>query len=162
MEETFLWSPWRIDYILSKKEEGCIFCIKPTEDRDKDNLILKKGSKSFVVMNKYPYNCGHLMVVPYRHIHAFEDLDDDELAEINLLIKLSITSIKKSMNPDGFNIGINLGKTAGAGIEEHIHYHIIPRWNGDINFMTAINNIRIIPQNLSDTYQLLYEQFSKA
>ena len=154
-----LWAPWRIDYILSEKEKGCIFCNKPKEDNDFENLILFRGIYSFVIMNRYPYNSGHLMVVPYRHISQLENLDDKEMLEVNKILRFSISILKKIMNPDGFNIGINLGKAAGAGIDEHLHYHIVPRWVGDTNFMPVFSDTRVVPQTLQDTYMNLKESF---
>ncbi len=154
-----LWAPWRIDYILGEKETGCIFCKKPKEYNDKDNLILFRGKKSFVIMNRYPYNSGHLMVVPYTHKKDIEDLEDEEILEMGKLIKICIKVLKKVMKPDAFNIGVNIGKVAGAGIEEHIHYHIVPRWNGDTNFMPVISNTRVIPEALEKTYEKLKEEF---
>jgi ATP adenylyltransferase len=156
-----LWAPWRIDYILSEKEKGCIFCNKPKENKDLDNLILYRGKKSFVIMNRYPYNSGHLMVVPFRHIMHFEKLEDKELLEINKLLKFSISILKKQMNPEGFNIGLNLGKPAGAGIDEHLHFHIVPRWTGDTNFMPVFSDTRIVPQLIKDTYMNLKEDFEE-
>ncbi len=154
-----LWAPWRIDYILSEKEKGCIFCNKPKENNDFENLILFRGIYSFVIMNRYPYNSGHLMVVPYRHISQLENLDDKEMLEVNKILRFSISILKKIMNPDGFNIGINLGKAAGAGIDEHLHYHIVPRWVGDTNFMPVFSDTRVVPQTLQDTYMNLKESF---
>ncbi len=154
-----LWAPWRIEYIEKEKEKGCIFCIKPKQNNDKENLILYRGDYSFVIMNRYPYNSGHLMIVPYKHKKDFELLDDNEIIEINRLIKISIKILKKVMNPDAFNIGINLGKSAGAGIDEHLHYHIVPRWNGDTNFMPVISDTRVVPEALERTYDKLVEHF---
>ncbi len=157
-----LWAPWRIDYILSdKKDTGCIFCNKPKENKDADNLILFRGEFSFVIMNRYPYNSGHLMVVPYRHIKDFELLNQEELLDINILLKKCVSILKKQMTPDGFNIGINLGKAAGAGIDEHLHYHIVPRWVGDTNFIPVFSNNRVVPQSLKDTYMMLKNFFEK-
>ncbi len=156
-----LWAPWRIEYITSEKEKGCIFCNKPKENRDEENLILFRGKKGFVIMNRFPYNSGHLMVVPYTHKMNFEDLDEEELLELGKLIQISIKVLKEAMNPDAFNVGLNLGKTAGAGIEEHLHYHIVPRWNGDTNFMPVISDTRIVPESLENTYKKLKKIFKK-
>ena len=156
-----LWAPWRIQYIENEKDKGCIFCIKPKEKNDKENLILFRSSHSFVIMNKFPYNSGHLMVVPYEHKKDFEYLTDNELMDINNLIKISIKVLRKVMNPDAFNIGLNLGKCAGAGIDEHLHYHIVPRWNGDTNFMPVISDTRVVPEAIERTYEKLKSEFQK-
>lgn len=156
-----LWAPWRIDYILSEKEEGCIFCKKPKEDTDEKNLILYRSELSFIIFNRYPYNSGHLMVVPYRHISDFTLLKDEEIIDMNNLIKLCLKILKENMNPDGFNVGLNLGKAAGAGIDEHLHYHIVPRWVGDTNFMPVFSDTRVVPQSLSETYKILKKSLER-
>lgn len=158
-----LWAPWRMSYIKSSKEkkEDCIFCTKPRENRDEENLILKRGKHAFIVMNKYPYNNGHVMVAPYRHVPSFIDLTDEESLEIMKLISLSLRVIKDAMNPDGFNVGANLGKVAGAGIEDHVHIHIVPRWLGDTNFMPVISNTKVMPELIEETYRKLFDIISK-
>ena len=148
----YIFAPWRIEYIKMEKPEGCIFCILPEERRDEENLILYRGKHAFVIMNNYPYNPGHVMVAPYRHVANLEDLSNEEWNEIHQLVKIMIGAIRKAMNPHGFNIGINLGRVAGAGVEGHIHVHIVPRWNGDTNFMPVIGDTKVIPQALRDTY----------
>ncbi len=155
MNYSNLWAPWRIDYILSEKEGGCIFCKKPSENSDEKNLILYRGEHSFLIFNRYPYNSGHLMAVPYRHISNFEDLTEQESLDLNFLIKLSVKLLKENMSPHGFNIGLNLGKAGGAGIDEHLHYHIVPRWIGDTNFMPVFADTRVVPQLLVETYKNL-------
>ena len=153
-----LWAPWRMRYIeKAEVEEGCIFCDKPASQNDKENLMLYRGKLSFIIMNKYPYNNGHLMIVPYRHISDLNDLTDDETLEINLLIKMSYNSLAKVLKPQGFNIGANLGRVAGAGIDGHLHYHIVPRWNGDTNFMPVIGQTKVISQAMEETYNKLYQ-----
>lgn len=154
-----LWAPWRIDYILSEKPKECIFCTKPLEDRDRENLILYRGRLSFVIMNKYPYNNGHLMVVPYFHTPSFDGLSIEQLTSIIELTKASVDCLKRAFRPEGFNIGINIGVAAGAGIEEHLHVHIVPRWGGDSNFMAVTADIRVIPEHLLETYDKLYVHF---
>jgi len=154
-----LWAPWRINYILNEKEEGCIFCIKPKQIKDRENLILFRGKTAFIIMNKYPYNSGHLMVVPYTHKESYENLTDEELLEINKLIQVSIKVLKKKLSPHGFNLGVNLGKVSGAGIDEHIHFHIVPRWEGDTNFMPVFADCRVIPQSLTELYDILKGDF---
>ncbi|WP_297476242.1 HIT domain-containing protein [Thermococcus sp.] len=150
-----LWAPWRIEYIRSPKHEGCIFCDFPKENRDRERLILYRGKKAFVIMNNYPYNPGHVMVVPYRHVANWEDLTDGELLEIMKLTQLMIKAIKRAMNPDGFNLGVNLGRVAGAGIDSHVHLHIVPRWNGDTNFMPVVADTKVIPESLQEAYDEL-------
>ncbi len=147
-----LWAPWRIEYIRSPKHDGCIFCDFPREHRDGERLILYRGKRSFIIMNNYPYNPGHVMIAPYRHVGKWEDLDDDELLEIMKLSQLVIKALKEVMNPDGFNMGVNLGRVAGAGIDDHVHLHIVPRWNGDTNFMPVIADTKVIPESLQEAY----------
>lgn len=122
------------------------------EDNDRDNLILHRGAESFVIFNAYPYTSGHLMVLPNRHVRNIEDLTDSELLEVNQLVAKAISWIKAAYQPEGFNIGVNIGAAAGAGIPQHLHWHIVPRWAGDTNFMTAVGNVRVIPQDLRQAY----------
>ncbi len=150
-----MWAPWRIQYIRSPKHDGCIFCEFPRENRDRERLILYRGEHSFIIMNNYPYNPGHVMVAPYRHVGKWEELTEEEILDIMKLSQLSVKIIKKVMNPDGFNIGINIGRVAGAGIDDHVHVHIVPRWAGDTNFMPVVADTKVIPQSLIDTYDEL-------
>jgi len=152
-----LWAPWRIEYIAGEKEEGCIFCDKPKEGRDKENLILYKGDTGFIIMNRYPYSNGHLMAVPYKHTNDMSELNEDERLELMNLTTKCI-EILDIMNPDGFNVGMNLGTAGGAGIDDHLHFHVVPRWNGDTNFMPLIGDVKIMPEYLEDTYKTLSEQ----
>ena len=154
-----LWAPWRMEYILKEKKEGCIFCEKPKGNQDKKNYILYRGKFCFVILNAFPYNNGHLMIAPYDHIKNIEELKSETLIELMSLCQKSITVLKEKMNPRGFNIGINISKVAGAGILEHVHLHIVPRWEGDTNFMPVISDTRVIPQYLSETYDLLKPGF---
>ena len=154
----FLWAPWRMDYILVKKEEACIFCRKPMEKKDRENLILYRGRGGFVMMNKFPYNNGHLMIIPNRHCLGLEGLREREASELFRLLRMSIEVLKTSFHPHGFNVGINIGKTGGAG-EDHLHIHVVPRWSGDTNFMPVLGETKIIPQYLEETYQTLYSGF---
>ncbi len=147
-----LWAPWRIQYIRSPKHDGCIFCDFPKENRDRERLILYRGKHSFIIMNNYPYNPGHVMIAPYRHVGKWEDLNDEELLEIMKLSQLAVKAIKRVMNPDGFNMGVNLGRVAGAGIDDHVHLHIVPRWNGDTNFMPVVADTKVIPESLQEAY----------
>ena len=154
-----IWAPWRIEYIEMEKPKGCILCDKPKENNDALNYILYRGDKNFVIMNTYPYNPGHLLIAPYRHIANLEELNDEELYEHWQIISRSLKVLRQVFNPGGFNIGINLGKAAGAGIEEHVHTHIVPRWYADTNFMPVLANIRVLPQALAETYEKLKGKF---
>jgi ATP adenylyltransferase len=155
-----IWAPWRIEYIIGEKESACIFCKALADNRDRDNLVLYRGEHAFVIMNLYPYNPGHVMVAPNIHISNLEDLEPDVTLELMELTKLSISIIKKKMAPQGFNAGFNLGEIAGASIKEHLHMHVVPRWQGDNNFMPVLDDINVMPQALMDTYDLLVEGFS--
>jgi len=155
-----LWRPWRINYVRnieSFRDERCIFCAKAELSDDKESLILYRGDTAFIIMNLYPYNTGHVMVSPYRHVGDLELLDAAELKEIMDLTTLAIKAVKKEMNPQGFNLGINLGKAAGAGFDEHVHMHIVPRWQGDTNFMPVVGESKVMPENITDTYDRLLE-----
>jgi len=154
-----IWAPWRIEYIEMEKPKGCILCDKPKENNDTQNYILHRGDKNFIMLNSYPYNPGHLMIVPYRHIARLEDLSDEERHEHWLIVCGSLKVLRQVFNPGGFNIGVNIGRPAGAGIEEHVHTHIVPRWNGDTNFMPVIAEIKVVPQALADTYKRLKGKF---
>lgn len=154
-----LWAPWRMEYILGEKESGCIFCTRINQDSDKENLILLRGGNNFVIMNKYPYNNGHLMVVPNRHTSEFDSLSDPEKLEMMNLVSKSMNVLKKTVNPDGFNVGMNIGKIAGAGIDDHLHFHIVPRWAADTNFMPVVGQTKIISEDLGETWERLKEGF---
>lgn len=156
-----LWAPWRIRYILSFNKKGCIFCKALKQNRDEENYILTRGDKAFVVMNTFPYNNGHLMVAPMRHVGDIEKLDGEELNDMVKLVKKSVEALKKALKPDGFNLGMNLGKVAGAGVEGHLHIHIVPRWSGDTNFMPIISGTKIMSQALDEAYKMLKEHFAK-
>ena len=144
-----------------KNSVGCIFCDFPERDDDRDHLVLFRGKSAFVLLNAYPYTSGHLMVAPYRHAHDIGLLDDDELLEINQLVKTATRWITAAFKPDGFNIGVNMGRAAGAGIPTHIHWHVVPRWDGDTNFMTTVADVRVISQDIRKTWDLLREQVSR-
>ncbi len=150
-----LWAPWRIEYILSKKASGCIFCDKPQENKDEENMILYRGKHHFIIMNAFPYNNGHMMVVPYRHTSTLEGWSAEEQKEFMELADLAVDLLKRLMRPDGFNLGINMGLVAGAGVADHIHLHVVPRWNGDTNFMPVLADTRVISEHLRATYQNL-------
>lgn len=141
--------------------EGCIFCFKPQADKDRDNLILYRSSRNFVIMNLYPYNNGHMMVVPYQHAPDLNSLPDETLLDFMQTTQKCLTALKETMKPDGFNLGINLGRVAGAGIDDHVHLHIVPRWNGDTNFMPVIGDIKVMPEYINATYDRLLQEFKK-
>jgi ATP adenylyltransferase len=156
-----LWAPWRMGYVLSNQNDnGCIFC--PGEDRqnDESRLILRVDPLTLVMMNKFPYNNGHLLVAPVRHVSGLEDLSEDEVLDLLLTVRRSIESLKENMNPDGFNVGLNLGQEAGAGVENHMHFHIVPRWKGDTNYMTVLSDVRVIPEHIQETYRKLLPFFN--
>ncbi len=149
-----LWAPWRMAYIDgSPKDEGCIFCTKPAEDRDEENLLLLRGERVFVLMNLYPYNNGHLMVAPYAHLPTIQELDSETLTELMTTTQRCLAALNEALHPHGYNMGINQGAVAGAGIADHVHYHIVPRWNGDTNFMPVLADTKVMPEYLQSTYR---------
>lgn len=156
-----IWAPWRIDYILGDKGNGCIFCDKVAESNDRDNGILLRGEHSFVMLNAYPYNPAHVMISPYAHVDCLEDMEPAPLTEIMELTRLSEMAIRKAVRPEGFNVGLNVGSAAGAGIEEHLHLHLLPRWGGDVNFMPALAGTNVIPEALLATYDKLKPAFDR-
>lgn len=158
-----LWAPWRMEYILEAQESegGCIFCEKPKENDDEKNLILHRSQRCFVILNKYPYNNGHLMIVPYVHESDFTKISTEIAIDMHLMIRQSILTMQNTIKPHGLNIGINLGRTAGAGIDEHMHYHIVPRWNGDTNFMPVISETKVVSEALHETWEKLSSEFKK-
>ena len=155
-----IWAPWRMSYIRRVgKPAGCIFCSASRGRRDADNLLLHRGRHGFVIMNRFQYNSAHLMIAPFAHVNSLEKLPDETSLELMRLINLSISVLRAELNPEGFNIGINLGRVSGAGIEAHVHFHIVPRWNGDTNFMPLFAETRVIPEHLQATYHKLRTQF---
>lgn len=161
-----MWAPWRSTYVGREhageyeKPEVCPFCRLPASGDDRTALILHRGRHAFVIMNLYPYNNGHLMVVPFAHVDDLRALEAPALAEFTGLIQRCEDALDDAMGPEGFNVGINQGRAAGAGIAEHLHAHVIPRWIGDTNFMPAVNDTRVIPQHLTETYDLLHARFN--
>ena len=150
-----IWAPWRQSYVSNaKSDKNCIFCPDPGKD-DRERLILARSDYSLLMLNRYPYTGGHLMVAPLRHIAELDDLSDAELLDLMHLLCRGRALLERVAKPDGFNVGINLGKAAGAGVEEHLHIHIVPRWNGDSNFMTVVGDVRVIPDGLSEAYERL-------
>lgn len=155
-----LWAPWRMEYIGGTKPEGCFLCdILRAGGDDKANLVLKRGEHCAVVMNRYPYNNGHLMIAPYRHESEMSSLTSGERLDIMDLLDASIRALRAVLHPDGFNAGLNLGRVAGAGLETHVHFHLVPRWNGDTNFMPVLGETKVIPQALEDLWTLVRPAF---
>jgi ATP adenylyltransferase len=150
-----LWSPWRLEYLTSPKTEGCIFCDACQGDDDRESLVLLRGERAYLVLNRFPYNNGHFMAVPYSHVPSLEDLDTSTLTEMMLLVNRGVGALRATMAPQGFNIGANLGQVAGAGVEEHVHMHVVPRWAGDTNFMPVLGDIRVVPQTWLQTFDML-------
>ena len=156
-----LWAPWRIGYVMAEKPQGCVFCTKPAENRDSENFILYRGALCFAVLNIYPYNNGHLMVVPYQHVPSIELLPPETASEMMAVAQKAVGVLRLAMHPGGFNIGINQGASAGAGIVDHVHLHVVPRWVGDTNFMPVIGETRVMPQALESCYELLSRGFQQ-
>lgn len=154
-----IWAPWRIQYIQGAKPSGCILCDKPGENKDVENYILYRAEHNFIMLNSYPYNPGHLLIAPYRHVATPEDLTAAERNEHFELVSRSIAVLKEAFKPGGFNFGANLGKVAGAGIDDHFHSHIVPRWQGDTNYIPVLADLRVVPQALADTYKSLAGKF---
>jgi ATP adenylyltransferase len=152
-----LWAPWRMEYInyAREGEGGCIFCELPAEGDDEKNYILTRGEKAFVILNKFPYNSGHLMIAPFRHVGEVEQLEDEEALDLDHLLQKSLKALKEAMSPDGFNIGMNLGRVAGAGVPDHVHWHVVPRWSGDTNFMPVVGETKVLPELLHESYRRL-------
>jgi len=173
-----LWSPWRMAYLRGTDtpgdqpagsstspivgthplgSTGCIFCDLPAQNRDAENFIVRRGQSAYVILNRYPYNNGHMLVVPFTHVPSFEPLAAPVLAEIMGLINQAVATLRRMYTPDAFNIGANIGGAAGAGIADHVHMHIVPRWSGDTNFMSTVAGTRVIPEDLHDTYQQAHD-----
>lgn len=160
-----LWAPWRIDYILGPKPDECVFCLPEhepgvlTED-DEERLVLYRGRANFVIMNRFPYGGGHIMAMPYAHVMKLYDLEPDTLDELMRLITACTRVLEQAFSPQGINVGLNLGEAAGAGIREHLHFHLVPRWNGDASFMAVMDEVRVIPEHLKATYAKLKPLFA--
>ena len=159
MSQSTLWAPWRINYILEDKTEksmsGCLFCRLHEENNDCDNLILERTKHSYVLLNRYPYSSGHLLVLPSAHVADLDELEAEPYIDLMLLLKKSIKALQKELQPPGINTGLNMGAAAGAGIAAHLHFHIVPRWPGDHNFMPVIANTMVMPQHLDSSYEML-------
>ncbi len=159
MADQRLWAPWRLEYIKSEKPEGCILCDKPADGDDEAAYIVHRGERCFVMLNAFPYNNGHVMVAPYEHVGALEELADDVLLELMQLTTRAIRALSDVYAPEGFNVGVNQGQVAGAGVADHVHQHVVPRWGADTNFMPVIGSTRVLPQSLADSYHALRDRF---
>lgn len=155
-----VWAPWRIDYILGPKDQGCFLCAMLAENNDEKNHLLYRGRTCLVVLNRYPYIGGHLMVAPFRHVAGLHEMNDAERSEMMALSSRCVDILGQVMNPQGFNVGINIGGAAGAGLKDHIHQHVVPRWVGDTNFMPVLGSTTVIPQALDDLYSALRPHFA--
>jgi len=160
-----LWAPWRLSYIVTTKDhkpDGCFLCqYAARPEADRENLVVARGKKTLTVLNRYPYNNGHLLVAPLAHKAGLEDLDDDELEEQMQVLRKMTALIRRTMSAEGFNIGVNLGKIAGAGLPGHLHWHLVPRWTGDTNYMPVLANVNVIPQSLEALYELLTQSIGQ-
>jgi len=151
-----LWSPWRYRYVSSGVHEpGCLFCRIAAESKDEENLVLLRAPRNFVLLNRFPYTSGHLMIAPYAHVATLEDADPVNLAEMMALTRRADAALRVAYKPEGLNLGMNIGRSAGAGVEGHIHMHVLPRWHGDVSFMTTLAETRVLPEELSETYARL-------
>jgi ATP adenylyltransferase len=157
-----IWAPWRLEYVKDASkdiEEECIFCAKPAEDDDEANLIVHRGERCFVILNKFPYTNGHLMVAPYEHLATLQELPPETVAEVMALAQRAMGQLEETYSPQGYNVGFNQGRVAGAGVEHHIHMHVVPRWGGDTNFMPVLADTRVMPQTLEQSYEALRGAF---
>jgi ATP adenylyltransferase len=157
-----IWAPWRLEYVKDASkdtEEACIFCAKPGQEDDEQNLIVHRGASCFVLLNLFPYTNGHLMVAPYEHLGRLQDLAAETIGEMMSLARQAMERLEDVYDPHGYNVGFNQGRVAGAGVEHHIHMHVVPRWGGDTNFMPVIADTRVMPQSLEDSYKALKGAF---
>ncbi len=150
-----LWSPWRYRYVSAAHSEECLFCRVAAESDDKNNLVLLRAERNFIMLNRFPYTSGHLMIAPYQHVATVEGADEAALGEMMALVQRAESALRLAYHPDGLNIGMNIGRSAGAGIAQHIHMHVLPRWHGDVNFMTATAETRVLPEDLETSYEKL-------
>ena len=157
----YLWSPWRYQYVSkSSQAAGCLFCVKGSEQCDKENYVVHRGLRTFVILNIYPYTTGHLMIAPYEHVASMEPTPEATIDEMMRMARLAEIHLRQVYRPQGFNVGMNLGESAGAGVPGHIHMHVLPRWTGDTNFMTTLAETRVLPESLDVTYEKLKQAFS--
>jgi len=150
-----------MEYIVGPKADECIFCSKPAAGDDASTYVVRRGERCFVMLNAFPYTNGHVMIAPYEHVGSLADLEPATAAELTALTQESLRAVTEAYGPDGFNIGVNQGKVAGAGVEHHVHQHVVPRWDGDTNFMPVIGDARVLPQSLADSYEQLREAFDR-
>jgi ATP adenylyltransferase len=162
MPEERLWAPWRLEYIKGPKDGECIFCVGSDPADDRAKYVVRRGELCFAILNKFPYNNGHLMIAPFRHVASIEGLDEAELLELMSMTQDSLAALREAYAPEGFNLGVNQGKIAGAGVEHHVHMHVVPRWGADTNFMPVIGDTRVLPQSLEDSYDDISRAFSVA
>jgi len=156
-----LWTPWRYKYISTARESlGCIFCDKPVRGNDEEEYIFYRGEHNFAILNAFPYTSGHMMIAPYEHVATPEEAQNETLIEMMLLTRRAVSCLKAVYQPDGLNLGMNIGESAGAGVPGHIHMHVLPRWTGDANFMTSVGETRVLPEDLSETYRKLKTAFA--
>src|SRR4051794_32875599 len=158
---THLWAPWRMEFIKGKPPAGCVFCTLPAETNDRENLIVFRGKESYIILNKYPYNNGHVLIVPNVHVANFVEVPDTALTEMNSLAKKAMRALDASYQPQGYNIGVNQGEAAGAGVKHHIHLHIVPRWSGDTNFMPVLAETKSLPQHLMKSFDDLQKHLER-
>lgn len=156
-----LWAPWRMGYVSAEQPKGCIFCTKPAAGDDEANQILHRGDLVFIMLNAFPYNSGHLMIAPFRHIGDPLELEPQESSELLYSIRIAIEVLRDSLEPEGINIGMNVGRAAGAGYADHLHVHVVPRWSGDTNFMAITADTRVVPEALADSYRKLKQALDK-
>lgn len=157
-----IWSPWRMNYIMNhERVADCVFCKAAGEQNDPENLVVYRGQAAFVILNRFPYTSGHLMIVPFTHAASLDELPTTTQAEMMALATRSVQVLREVYNPEGFNLGINLGEAAGAGIADHLHLHVVPRWNGDTNFMSAVGGTRVLPENLQDSYTRITQHWNR-
>ncbi len=157
-----LWAPWRLEYIKGPNPDRCIFCTSPeASEDDAERYIVRRGEHVFAILNAFPYNNGHLMVSPYRHVPSIEELDEPALLELMTMTKASLRALRTAYQPEGFNLGVNQGKIAGAGVEHHVHLHVVPRWGADTNFMPVVGDTRVLPQSLDDSWKAVTEAWPR-
>ncbi len=158
----YLWTPWRYQYVQGALSQECLFCRKSAEQKDEENYLVHRAERSFVLLNLYPYTPGHLMVAPYAHVATLEEAEEATLAEMMRLTRRAEAHLRAIYRPRGFNVGLNIGECAGAGVAGHLHVHVVPRWPGDTSFMTAVGETRIVPEELAATYRKLSQAFRES